>query len=327
MRWFKMTALAFAWLTAAVSWPMGADALAAPARAEAAAPASTAHSDGCVTRALVLGGGGATGRAWEVGLLKGLRDLGVDLTEADLIIGTSAGSVLGTRLRAGQSLDTLYQAMLAPPSAPAVAPAHAVDAAYFQETMSLWAGRDTSPALRIEVGRRALAAPHVLSEEAAVQQRAATLGTEWPSRPLQITAVDVEDGTTRLIDRSQGVPLARAVAASTALPGLMAPVSIGDRRYMDGGVGGTHLDAAIGYGLVVGVTPSAGPTTAREIEQTRAAGSRVLNFAPDEAAREAPGADSRDPSRLAATAEAGLRQARAVSAELGPVWRDLPRCG
>lgn len=57
---------------------------------------------------LVLGGGGVAGIAWETGLLKGLRDAGVDLTGADVIIGTSAGSVVGAQLANGCELDTLY---------------------------------------------------------------------------------------------------------------------------------------------------------------------------------------------------------------------------
>ena len=86
-------------------------------------------------RAVVLGGGGATGRAWEIGLLKGLRDAGIDLTEADLIIGTSAGATLGAQLRVGQSLDALYDAMLAPLATGAAKEnAPAFDVQYLQET-------------------------------------------------------------------------------------------------------------------------------------------------------------------------------------------------
>ena len=56
-------------------------------------------------RALVLGGGGATGIAWEAGVVAGLADLGVDLRNADTMIGTSAGSVVAAHLRAGTDLD------------------------------------------------------------------------------------------------------------------------------------------------------------------------------------------------------------------------------
>ena len=53
-------------------------------------------------RALVLGGGGITGIAWETGLIAGLAALDIDLAAADVIIGTSAGSVVGTDIASGQ---------------------------------------------------------------------------------------------------------------------------------------------------------------------------------------------------------------------------------
>ena len=67
-------------------------------------------------RALVLGGGGVTGIAWETGLIAGLAGLDIDLAAADVIIGTSAGSVVGTDIASGQEFEALYQAQLAPPA-------------------------------------------------------------------------------------------------------------------------------------------------------------------------------------------------------------------
>ena len=64
------------------------------------------------SRALVLAGGGVTGIAWEVGIAKGLADAGVDRTDADLIVGTSAGSTVGAQLRSGKPVDDLYAAQL-----------------------------------------------------------------------------------------------------------------------------------------------------------------------------------------------------------------------
>src|SRR6266545_6959174 len=66
-------------------------------------------------RALVLGGGGVTGVAWEVGVIAGLAGMGIDLAAADVIIGTSAGSVVGADITSGQEPEMLYQAQLAPP--------------------------------------------------------------------------------------------------------------------------------------------------------------------------------------------------------------------
>ncbi|HZQ38977.1 MAG TPA: patatin-like phospholipase family protein, partial [Dehalococcoidia bacterium] len=66
------------------------------------------------SRALVMGGGGVVGVAWETGILKGLRDGGLEPAAAELIVGTSAGSITGTQVRAGRSLDELYAAQIAP---------------------------------------------------------------------------------------------------------------------------------------------------------------------------------------------------------------------
>jgi NTE family protein len=66
-------------------------------------------------RVLVLGGGGVTGIAWEIGVIAGLADQGIDLAAADVITGTSAGSVVGADITCGQEPEALYQAQLTPP--------------------------------------------------------------------------------------------------------------------------------------------------------------------------------------------------------------------
>ncbi len=68
-------------------------------------------------RALVLGGGGVTGVAWEIGLLAGLADRGIQLEVADLLVGTSAGAVVGAQLAWGADLAQLYQDQLGQPPA------------------------------------------------------------------------------------------------------------------------------------------------------------------------------------------------------------------
>ena len=72
--------------------------------------------------ALVLGGGGITGIAWEIGVLAGLAEAGVDLSGADLVVGTSAGSVVGAQVTCGAALETLYERQLEPPTQEKVAP-------------------------------------------------------------------------------------------------------------------------------------------------------------------------------------------------------------
>ncbi|MGH3755297.1 MAG: patatin-like phospholipase family protein [Pseudonocardiaceae bacterium] len=78
-------------------------------------PGGRREEAGMAGRALVLGSGGITGIAWELGMLAGLADHGVDLRGADLVVGTSAGSVVAALITSGADLEELYASQLAPP--------------------------------------------------------------------------------------------------------------------------------------------------------------------------------------------------------------------
>ncbi|MFF9207617.1 MULTISPECIES: patatin-like phospholipase family protein [unclassified Streptomyces] len=64
--------------------------------------------------------------------------------------------------------------------------------------------------------------------------RSVRLRYDWPRRPLLIPAVDAESGEPVVWDAAAGVPLVRAVAASSAVPGVEPPVAVKGRRYVDG---------------------------------------------------------------------------------------------
>ena len=154
-----------------------------------------------MTRALVLGGGGPVGIAWESGLAVGLAAAGVAWRDADLIVGTSAGSAVGARLAAGFDLA----AAAGPARAPLPVPAGA--GVNMEELMAAWAaaasGAMTPEAARIELGRIALAA-HTVPEDAFIGVFAEVQGQEWPE-PFRCTAVDVLTGALQVWDRSAGV--------------------------------------------------------------------------------------------------------------------------
>ncbi|MEV6931356.1 patatin-like phospholipase family protein [Dactylosporangium sp. NPDC051485] len=272
-----------------------------------------------MTRALVLGGGGMTGIAWEFGILEGLRRAGVTLADADVIIGTSAGSVVGAVLAAGVDLAdaVAYQ------RAAAVGAAPAVDVTPALAAFALLADRSRPRAEAMaEVGRMALAAP--TGDEAAhvARLRAQLPVAEWPDRDLRIAAVDTADGEPAIFDRAGGAPLPLAVAASCAVPCVFPPVTIGERRYMDGGVrSGTNADLAAGAAAVIVVAPMGAllaPVIRREIAATGAHRSLVVE--PDEQAVEAIGPNVLDPSRRAAAVDAGLRQGAALATAAREVW-------
>ena len=187
-------------------------------------------------------------------------------------------------------------------------------------------GRATqlTPELRIEVGKRALAATKVFSEDTRVQGFARRIGNprEWPSQPLKLAAGDVADGSLRFFDKTQGVAIEQALAASNALPGFSAPITIGERRYMDGFVGGANIDAAAGAGFILVLTPF-GPMPAelqREIDLARSKGSQVLNVSPDADSRAAMGQNPLDLSKRAPTVQAAARQAGTVAAQVRAFW-------
>lgn len=130
--------------------------------------------------ALVLGGGGVTGIAWETGLIAGLAGLGINLAAADVIIGTSAGSVVGTDIASGQEPEALYQAQLAPP-----APEPAARISWDFIGRLLWAvhtSRHPKQA-RARIGRWALAVPTMSGADRRKVFEARLPTSVWPSGP------------------------------------------------------------------------------------------------------------------------------------------------
>jgi NTE family protein len=196
----------------------------------------------------------------------------------------------------------------------------AADIEYFADAMRLWSQAMVDTAVRVELGKRALATPHPISEDAQqANQRRRVAVDDWPDAALKIAAVDVADGHVRFFDRSQHVPFITALAATTAQPGLQAPITVDGHRYMDGGVAGTNLDGAVGYEIVVGITPfGARDKTSWEMEQVRAAGGRVLDITADDEARRAMGPITSGRTKDAAAA--GLRQAAAMSSAVRELW-------
>jgi NTE family protein len=275
--------------------------------------------------ALVLGGGGITGIAWEVGVLAGLAEAGVDLSTADLVVGTSAGSVVGAALRSLTPVEELYAAQLeAPEPAPVARLGRATLARY--GVAMLLARRDDA-AFRQRIGRLArTAADHgrTPSEEERRAAITAALGTtEWPDRPLVVTAVDADSGEFTPFTRSSGVELVAAVGASCAVPGVYPPVTIDGRRYMDGGMRSpANADLAADCDRVVVVAPlprGAGPMTGVDAQVAGLAG-RVAVVSPDRASLTAIGGNVLDPAAREPAARAGRAQAAAVLEQVAGVW-------
>jgi len=272
------------------------------------------------SRALVLGGGGVTGVAWEIGLLAGLAEAGVHLAGADVTIGTSAGSVVGALLAGGLDTQAMYAGQLAPPTAELPARLGAA-------TLLRWAfaavGRRDEQRSRARIGAMALAARTIPEAERRAVLASRLPQPDWPERRLLVTAVDAQTGEFVVFDRDQGVDLVDAVGASCAVPGVWPPVSIGGRRYIDGGVRSpVNADLAAGCDRVVIIAPvtaSLGPATGLR-RQIEGLGARVVLVTPDRAARRAFGRNVLDPARRAPAARAGYAQAAQESHRVAEVW-------
>jgi NTE family protein len=278
-----------------------------------------------VRRALVLGGGGITGIAWELGIPAGLAELGIDLSDADLVIGTSAGSVVGAKLTSGTDLESLYAEQLQPPTSEQRArlgPRQLVSYAW-----AALRARDDQVGFGVRMGRLAIRTadqgrtPSVTERLAIIESRLPS--TAWPDRPLVLTAVDALTGAFRTFDATSGVPLLEAVAASCAVPGVYPPVTIDGRRYIDGGMrSGANADLAAGCDRVVALTPIArglGPMTGTQ-QQLDELGVPAVMITPDQAAVRAIGRNVLDPAARAASARAGREQAADARERVAAVW-------
>ncbi|MGW7637723.1 patatin-like phospholipase family protein [Streptomyces decoyicus] len=276
--------------------------------------------------ALVLGGGGLTGIGWEIGVLAGLAEAGLDLADADVVIGTSAGSIVGAHLTSRHlGLDEMYAHQLAVPengSAARMGPA-----ALARFAAIALRSRDTV-SFGVRMGRLALAARTVTEAEQRTAIARTLNLTDWPARRLVITAVDAATGQRTAFDDTSGVRLLDAVGASCAVPGIYPPVTIDGTRWIDGGVhSSANADLAAGYDRVVIVAPmaaSGGPIAGPRAQGERLArqGARVCVLTPDRAARAAFGRNVLDPAKRADAARAGRRQAAAHVAQIQQVWSD-----
>lgn len=186
------------------------------------------------SRAVVLGSGGVTGIAWELGLLAGLADRGIDLAAADLVVGTSAGAVVGAQLMAGVDLEARYQRELEGARGERPGKLGLRNLA----RLSLAYGRAGGPSdIRRRVGELALRA-RTESEQERRRTVQSWLGTvdSWPAGRLVITAVNARTGDLVTFDRHGNTDLVTAVAASCASPGVRPPSTVGSERYIDGGI-------------------------------------------------------------------------------------------
>jgi NTE family protein len=241
-----------------------------------------------LSTALVLGAGGTVGLAYHAGTLRALHEVGgFDPASADLIVGTSAGSVIAAYLRTGRTTAELWELALSGsdlPPAPVTPRAEGSDGGSEDAWLpDLFVRSFATP---VELVRRSLGSAYVLSRSVVRapipvllpapvrrafpaglfemsdgrQRLESELPAEWPARPLWLCALDIVTGRRVVLGRRHPprMSLAQAVMSSCAIPGVYPPVRYGRRELIDGGAHSTtNLDLAARFGadLVIGVVP------------------------------------------------------------------------
>ncbi|MCE7009089.1 patatin-like phospholipase family protein [Kibdelosporangium philippinense] len=250
-------------------------------------------------RALVLGGGGVAGIAWEVGILHGLGETVLDV---DMIVGTSAGSVVAAAL-GHITPEEAYQRQTTPSPASAnnaIGPAPKLD-----KLLELFAkAYSLPPEEAVPMVADLSLSADTMPEEAFVKVIGGNLpSNEWPDRDISVVAYDTGSAQRTVFTRESGVDLGLAVAASCSVPGVFPPVTINGNRYMDGGIRmSNNADLVAGYDEVLIIAPMtelAPPPNAKVIT-------------PDREAFEAMGGNVLDPASRIPSAQAGLRQGRSL---------------
>jgi NTE family protein len=275
-------------------------------------------------RALVLAGGGLAGIAWETGILRGIADESPQtakaLLDADVLVGTSAGSTVAAQLCSGLGLDALFDRQTTASSAE-LNPTVGVEEITELFLTAMLAPNTTKAEKLQKIGAVALSTKTVTEavRRDVIAQRLPS--HEWPDRVLRISAIDTATGELVPFDRDSGVGLVDAVAASCAVPGVWPPVTIGDRRYMDGGVGSSvNLALAADCDVAVVLVPSGrstpSPFDSGAAEEVDAFGGSTFGVFADDESIAAFGPNPLDPACRTPSALAGREQGRRIAAEV-----------
>ncbi|HEX6888444.1 MAG TPA: patatin-like phospholipase family protein [Candidatus Nanopelagicales bacterium] len=291
-------------------------------------------------RALVLGGGGSTGNAWLLGVVAGLFEAGLDVTTADVTIGTSAGATAAAQL-AGATPPELLAAILAAAPQPqhgrvesdrGNAPTAPV-AEHLQRITSIIASATDAADMRRRLGEAALAMDAASDGAWSAQWRATVAARlpdrRWPDRTMLLTAVEARTGEPVVFDRHSGVDLVDAVAASCA---SRLPYRLGDARYLDGGyrANAENADLAAGCARVLVLSPLGGRALtpagwgthlATQVDALRARGAVVETVVPERDSQHLFGANAMDLSLRPSAARAGFGQGAALADRLTEFWR------
>lgn len=279
---------------------------------------------------MVLAGGGYVASSWEIGLVAGMADAGLDVRTADLLVGTSAGARVALELASGRPLQEIYEARAASARSPQ-RPTLAIDWPRIRAGVDEAKQKGGGPA---DILRRYGSLAHAVAITTGLDRRsevAAQLPLQaWPQQKILITAVNAETGERHAFDRDSGVEVVDAVMATTASFGAPPPL-IDGHHYIDGGYHSSdNADLAIGCERILILALRSPPQAMRlipiesAVAALRAAGAEVEVIHPDDDTLAAlvPTGGQMNPASGPPAAIAGRRQGqRAVNERIISFWR------
>jgi len=280
-------------------------------------------------RGLVLGAGGNAASAWEIGLIAGMADSGVDVSDADMFVGTSAGARVAVQLASGAPLEDSFARQVDPRSSE-IPPD--LDWRQWRSDLEKAKKGGERPAETLRrVGAFGLKA-RIEDDSARRNFIASELPLQsWPDQRIFIVSVEAETGERRVFDRTSEIGLTDAVTASGAVAGVWPAVGFRGRRYIDGGFySAENADLAAGCDrvLILALRPGARPLSVVPLDAAVAAlereGSRVEVVHPDDATQAifaSAGGNVLDPSIRQPTAHAARDQGRRIAEHVASLWR------
>ena len=258
-------------------------------------------------------------------MLFGLAEKGVDVLDADVVLGTSAGSAVAAQITSGTPLAELHDRHAFPKEESVEIPVEIDLEKMVAEWTSLLTDAHPGQELRAAIGRYALAASTVPERRRREVIEARLPEHKWPDRDIRVVTVDATTGEERVFTSADGADLVDVVAASCAVPGVWPPMTVDGRRYIDGGVrSSTNVDLVADVDVILVLAPVEDLSVADpDIDK---AGKRVLKrkrtlcIRPDDDSLAAFGANPLDPATARPAAQAGRAQAESVADDVRALW-------
>ena len=266
---------------------------------------------------LVMGGGGVTGIAWMTGLLKGLEQQGMDITEFDRLIGTSAGAA---QISSGVGIDELYERQtIAVKQVQELTPSLNLFKILLKLMPALLV-KNKPIKFRQRIGKMALNTKTVNAEARRQVMLARMPKHEWPDIQINILAIHSVSGKLANFTKDSNVDFVDAVAASCAVPGVWPSVKINGEYYYDGAIrSAENADLAMGAKNVFIISPSGlnglplfKSHLKADIERLEKNGSNVTLISPDAHSKQQMGKNALDNTKREVSAKAGYQQGLAI---------------